>query len=83
MSDKTNSGNFFEDFSLGQQIVHTKPCTLSEGDPSLYTALYGSRFAVNSSDMFAIALGFDAVLSGSVMLWDYCVIGEKTTMWTV
>ncbi len=60
MSDKTNPGNYFEDFSLGQEIVHATPRTLSEGDATLYTALYGSRFAANSSDMFAMAIGFEA-----------------------
>jgi 2-methylfumaryl-CoA hydratase len=60
MSNKTNPGNFFEDFSLGQEIVHATPRTLSEGDASLYTALYGTRFAVHSSDMFAMSLGFEA-----------------------
>lgn len=60
MSEKTNPGNYFEDFSLGQEIVHATPRTLSEGDASLYTALYGNRFAANSSDMFAMALGFEA-----------------------
>jgi len=60
MSNKTNPGNYFEDFSLGQGIVHATPRTLSEGDVSLYTALYGSRFAVNSSDMFAMTLGLQA-----------------------
>ena len=60
MSDKTNPGNYFEDFSLGQEIVHATPRTLSEGDVSLYTALYGNRFAAQSSDMFAMALGYEA-----------------------
>ncbi len=60
MSNKTNPGNFFEDFSLGQEIVHATPRTVSEGDASLYTALYGTRFAVHSSDMFAMSLGFEA-----------------------
>ncbi len=59
MSNKTNSGNFFEDFSLGQEIVHATPRMLSEGDASLYTALYGTRFVVHSSDMFAMSLGFE------------------------
>jgi len=53
MSNKTNAGNFFEDFSIGQRIIHATPRTLTEGDVSLYTALYGSRFAVQSSDAFA------------------------------
>jgi 2-methylfumaryl-CoA hydratase len=55
---KTNPGNFFEDFSLGQKIVHATPRTVTEGDVSLYTALYGSRFAVQSSDAFAMDIGY-------------------------
>jgi 2-methylfumaryl-CoA hydratase len=57
---KTVTGNFFEDFSLGQKIVHATPRTLSEGDRALYTALYGSRFAVQSSNEFAKAIGYPA-----------------------
>ena len=50
---KTNSGNFFEDFRLGQTLHHATPRTLTEGDRALYTALYGSRFALQSGDAFA------------------------------
>jgi 2-methylfumaryl-CoA hydratase len=57
---KTVAGNFFEDFSLGQRIVHATPRTLGDGDRALYTALYGSRFAVQSSDEFARAIGYPA-----------------------
>lgn len=56
---KTNSGNFFEDFSLGQVIRHATPRTITEGDVALYGALYGSRFAVQSADTFAEAIGYD------------------------
>jgi len=56
---KTTSGNFFEDFSIGQQLVHATPRTLTSGDASLYTALYGSRFAVQSSDAFAQSIGLE------------------------
>src|ERR1700693_3605275 len=55
---KTNSGNFFEDFRLGQKLVHATPRTLTAGDTALYTALYGSRFALQSSDVFAQRLGY-------------------------
>ena len=55
---KTNPGNFFEDFRLGQEITHATPRTVTDGDTALYTALYGSRFALNSSDAFAEKLGF-------------------------
>jgi 2-methylfumaryl-CoA hydratase len=55
---KTNSGNFFEDFRLGQKLIHATPRTLTTGDAALYTALYGSRFALQSSDTLAQSLGY-------------------------
>ncbi len=54
---KSNPGNFFEDFRLGQVIRHATPRTLSAGDAALYTALTGSRFALYSADSFAESLG--------------------------
>jgi 2-methylfumaryl-CoA hydratase len=57
MNAKTNPGNFFEDFRLGQKLVHATPRTLSVGDASLYIALYGPRFALQSADVFAQSLG--------------------------
>ena len=56
---KTNPGNFFEDFRVGQKIRHATPRTLTGGDAALYTALTGSRFAVQSSDAFARAVGYE------------------------
>ncbi|WP_186399856.1 MaoC family dehydratase [Stappia sp. P2PMeth1] len=50
---KTSPGNFFEDFRVGQVLRHATPRTLTQGDISLYNALYGTRFAVQSSDDFA------------------------------
>ncbi len=55
---KTSAGNFFEDFSIGQVIAHAVPRTVNEGDRALYTALYGTRCAVQSSDEFARAIGY-------------------------
>ncbi len=55
---KTASGNFFEDFRLGQKLVHATPRTVGLGESALYTALYGSRFAVQSSDRLARSVGF-------------------------
>ena len=54
---KTNPGNFFEDFQPGQFLVHATPRTVTEGDRALYTALYPTRFALQSSDMFAQSCG--------------------------
>jgi 2-methylfumaryl-CoA hydratase len=55
---KTNTGNFFEDFKLGQVIRHATPRTVTTGDVALYTSLYGTRFAVQSSDAFAQSIGY-------------------------
>jgi len=55
---KTNPGNYFEDFKLHQKLVHATPRTLTEGDASLYHAIYGSRFVLQSADTFARGLGF-------------------------
>jgi 2-methylfumaryl-CoA hydratase len=60
VSFKTNPGNFFEDFRVGQIIRHATPRTVTAGDQSLYTALYGSRFALQSSDAFAKSVGYPA-----------------------
>ncbi|MEO3428119.1 MaoC family dehydratase [Pelagibius sp. CAU 1746] len=54
---KNNRGNFFEDFRLGQVLKHATPRTVTAGDQALYTALYGGRFALQSSDAFAQACG--------------------------
>lgn len=54
---KSTSGNFFEDFRLGQEFVHAVPRTITTGDVALYSALYGMRFAIQSSDAFARSVG--------------------------
>jgi len=55
---KTQPGNYFEDFAVGQTLHHATPRTLNAGDIALYGALYGSRFAVQSSDPFAALVGY-------------------------
>lgn len=55
---KTNPGNFFENFRLGQTITHATPRTVTLGDVALYNALFGARFAVQSSDAFAARIGY-------------------------
>ncbi len=55
---KTAAGRFFEDFRVGETLRHATPRTLNVGDASLYSALYGSRFAVQSADTFARAVGY-------------------------
>ena len=57
---KTNSGRFFEDYSIGQVIQHAVPRTVSGGERALYHALYPARHALYSSDEFARACGLPA-----------------------
>ena len=59
ITDKTNDGNFFDDFRVGDTIRHATPRTLTEGDRALYTALYPTRFALPSSAAFAASCGLD------------------------
>src|SRR4051794_11061140 len=54
---KTNPGNFFEDFTVGQVLQHATPRTVTEGDRALYGALYPTRFALPSSAAFAASVG--------------------------
>lgn len=57
MTGKTHAGRFFEDYRVGDEIVHAVPRTVTEGDRALYTALYPTRFALYSSDAFARQCG--------------------------
>lgn len=75
MSSKTTPGNFFEDFRLGQRIVHAAPRTVTAGDVSVYTALYGGRFAVHSSDEFAKSLGLPCAPLDSLLAF-HLVFGK-------
>tara|TARA_R110002020_G_scaffold451607_1_gene665673 strand:+ start:65651 stop:66685 length:1035 start_codon:yes stop_codon:yes gene_type:complete len=53
MATKTNAGNFFEDYSVGQILTHAVPRTVKMGERALYHALYPARHALYSSDQFA------------------------------
>ncbi len=54
---KTNPGRFFEDYAVGDVLVHAVPRTVAEGERTLYHALYPARHALYSSDEFAHACG--------------------------
>ncbi len=66
---KTRAGNFFEDFRVGQHLVHAPPRTVTAGDVAMYQALFGSRFAVNSSDPFARTLGLPRAPIDSLLVF--------------
>ncbi len=59
MSTKTDPGRFFEDFQMGETLVHAVPRTLTEGDQALYVALTGDRSPLHCSAEFARSLGYE------------------------
>ncbi len=74
-AQKTDPGNYFEDFTVGMELVHTGPRTVTEGDAALYTALYGPRFAPTSGATVADALGYDRMPMDSLLVF-HVVFGK-------
>jgi 2-methylfumaryl-CoA hydratase len=72
---KTNLGSFFEDFALGQVLQHATPRTITAGDVAVYNSLYGPRFAVQSSDAFARAVGYPQAPVDDVLVF-HTVFGK-------
>ena len=70
-------GRYFEDFRLGEAIRHATPRTLSAGDVSLYAALYGGRFAPQSAETFARAIGYPASPVDDLLAF-HIVFGKTT-----
>src|SRR5689334_7949234 len=56
--EKVTTGRLFEDFAVGQRLVHAVPRTLHGGDIALYMALTGERPPLASSTELARSLGF-------------------------
>lgn len=52
-----NEGRYFEDFTIGETIVHATPRTITEGDAALYIALTGSRHIAHCAKPVAHSLG--------------------------
>lgn len=75
MSTKTVAGNYFEDFAVGQEIVHATPRTVTEGDIAMYTALYGSRFAATSASTVAASMGLERMPVDSLLAF-HLVFGK-------
>jgi 2-methylfumaryl-CoA hydratase len=75
---KTGAGRFFEDFRLGETIRHATPRTLSSGDASLYLALTGGRFAPQSAETFARAIGYPASPIDDLLAF-HVVFGKTVT----
>ncbi len=75
MATKTEAGNYFEDFSIGQELVHATPRTVTDGDVAMYCALYGPRFALTSGASFAQSLGMERMPMDSLLVF-HVVFGK-------
>lgn len=69
MATKTPTGNFFEDFSVGQVFHHAVPRTITDGDVALYIALTGDRRPLHCSVEFAKALGFPSAPAHDLLVF--------------
>src|SRR5688572_32463825 len=73
---KVSSGRFFEDFGIGQHLVHAIPRTLHGGDISSYMALTGDRNALSSSTELARSLGFQREVIPDLLVF-HVVFGKS------
>lgn len=73
---KVSTGRFFEDFALGQRLLHALPRTLHGGDIALYMALTGERPPLSSSTELARSLGFVRELVPDLLVF-HIVFGKS------
>ncbi len=57
-ASKARAGRFFEDFRLGERIVHPTPRTITDGECALYIGLTGARNAPHCAAPVARAMGY-------------------------
>ena len=75
---KVSLGRYFEDFSVGQHLVHAVPRTLHGGDISLYMALTGDRHPLASSTELARSLGFHREVMPDLLVF-HIVFGKSVS----
>jgi 2-methylfumaryl-CoA hydratase len=73
---KVSSGRLFEDFSVGQRLLHAVPRTLHGGDIALYMALTGERSPLASSTEVARSLGFQREVVPDLLVF-HTVFGKS------
>ena len=76
MSAKAFTGRWFEDFAIGQHLVHAIPRTLHGGDISTYIALTGDRWPLASSTELARSLGFQREVIPDLLVF-HVVFGQS------
>ena len=66
---KNFESRYFEDYKLNQEINHSVPRTITDGDVSFYLASTGSRFPLNYSAEFSKQLGLQSTPIDDILLF--------------
>ncbi len=66
---KNFKSRYFEDYKLHEEINHSVPRTITDGDVSFYLASTGSRFPLNYSAEFSKQLGFQSIPVDDILLF--------------
>jgi 2-methylfumaryl-CoA hydratase len=72
---KVFTGRYFEDFAIGQRMVHAVPRSLHGGDIALYMALTGERPPLSSSSELARTRGFQREVMPDLLVF-HIVFGK-------
>ena len=66
---KNFKSRYFEDYKLNEEINHSVPRTITDGDVSIYLSTTGSRFPLNYSAEFSKTLGLKKIPIDDILLF--------------
>ena len=66
---KNFKSRYFEDYKLNEEINHSVPRTITDGDVAIYLSTTGSRFPLNYSAEFSKALGLKKIPIDDILLF--------------
>jgi len=67
--NKNFKSRYFEDYKLNEEINHSVPRTVTDGDVSIYLSTTGSRFPLNYSAEFSKTLGLKKIPIDDILLF--------------
>ena len=66
--NKNFKSRYFEDYRLNEEINHSVPRTITDGDVAIYLSTTGSRFPLNYSAEFSKTLGLKKIPIDDILL---------------
>ena len=66
---KNFKSRYFEDYKLNEEINHSVPRTITDGDVAIYLSTTGSRFPLNYSAEFSKTLGLKEIPIDDILLF--------------